>query len=458
MLSACRVSVAIGLSLLLLVCSPAFLFAQREGRPLSSAGQAVENEHRFILKALSNDGEWSYVEEPLGEVLSSFAEQLGINLYVDTPALEDFGIGEDTPVTIQLSGISNRSFLSLMLRDLDLAWTLRDGLLWITTTEEGESQLITRAYPVGDLIQVAPVQAVDDPFGDLGGTFGGFGEGGSGGRQKSAASDYDSLIGLITATVEPDSWDTIGGPGSIVGISGALVISQTREVHDLVDGILAGARSIRERLTDNSTVIPPPVSLGGADSKLMARLGKKAAMEYEDEALSDVLEVISRKHDIPVVIDTSALEDFGIGTDTPVSIRIRGLPLVSALRTMLHELDLTYVMRDEVLMITTMEEAESLLQLRLYPVGDLVLPADRERGESGCERGDCDFNPLINAIRCSVEPDSWDNIGGPGAIAPLSQPPVLTISQTEEVHEQVMHLLTELRRVKKLQSAGESTQ
>ena len=41
---------------------------------------------------------------------------------------------------------------------------------------------------------------------------------------------------------------------------------------------------------------------------------------------------------------------------------------------MLKELNLTYVIKEGVVMITTQEEAESTLETRVYPVGDLVLP------------------------------------------------------------------------------------
>ncbi len=36
-----------------------------------------------------------------------------------------------------------------------------------------------------------------------------------GGRGGGSQADFDSLMDLITATIDPDSWDTIGGPGSI---------------------------------------------------------------------------------------------------------------------------------------------------------------------------------------------------------------------------------------------------
>ena len=53
-----------------------------------------------------------------------------------------------------------------------------------------------------------------------------------------------------------------------------------------------------------------------------------------------------------------ALEEIGVGTDEPVTINLHNVSLRSALRLMLKKLQLTYIIQDEVLMITTPEEAE----------------------------------------------------------------------------------------------------
>ena len=54
---------------------------------------------------------------------------------------------------------------------------------------------------------------------------------------------------------------------------------------------------------------------------------------------------------------------------------------------MLKNLQLTYIIQDEVLMITTPEEAEKQLVVKVYPVADLVLPIDatlaRRRQQGG---------------------------------------------------------------------------
>ena len=51
------------------------------------------------------------------------------------------------------------------------------------------------------------------------------------------------LIYFITTTIEPDSWDTRGGPGSIVPISGRLVVRASGMVHQKLGGLLTAKKS-----------------------------------------------------------------------------------------------------------------------------------------------------------------------------------------------------------------------
>jgi len=56
--------------------------------------------------------------------------------------------------------------------------------------------------------------------------------------------DFDTVIELVTSTVQPQTWDDVGGPGSIEGESTrlALVVSQTSEVQDEVAKLLTMLR------------------------------------------------------------------------------------------------------------------------------------------------------------------------------------------------------------------------
>jgi hypothetical protein len=90
--------------------------------------------------------------------------------------------------------------------------------------------------------------------------------------------------------------------------------------------------------------------------------------------LKDVISYLQESHNIPIVLMTKKLEEAGIQPDVPVTKTLRGITLRSALRLILKELELTYIVRDEVLQITTPEDAEGQLITKVYPVGDLVVP------------------------------------------------------------------------------------
>lgn len=62
-----------------------------------------------------------------------------------------------------------------------------------------------------------------------------------------------------------------------------------------------------------------------------------------------------------------------------------------------------------------------------------------------------DFDSLIELITSTIAPESWDEVGGPGAVSPYQGNLSLVISQTQEIHEQIADLLEQLRRLQDLQ-------
>lgn len=48
----------------------------------------------------------------------------------------------------------------------------------------------------------------------------------------------DSLINLITTNVEPQTWDEVGGPGTISEYHGLIVVTQTAQIHKKVERVL----------------------------------------------------------------------------------------------------------------------------------------------------------------------------------------------------------------------------
>jgi hypothetical protein len=117
---------------------------------------------------------------------------------------------------------------------------------------------------------------------------------------------------------------------------------------------------------------------GSSEAKILEALKETTSCEFFETPLKDIAAYFSEVHGIPIFLDTARLADVQITSDTPNRdpITLKGISLRSALRLILKEHGLTYMIKDEVLQITTKEEAEKPENLirKVYPVGDLVVP------------------------------------------------------------------------------------
>jgi len=113
-----------------------------------------------------------------------------------------------------------------------------------------------------------------------------------------------------------------------------------------------------------------------SEKRITEALNDQTTFNFPDTPLNEVITYIQKTHEIPVVLDKRALDDAGIPEDDPVNIVVAGITLKSALTLMLDEKDLTYIIENEVMKITTIDIANEKLQTRVYPVGDLVVNLD----------------------------------------------------------------------------------
>ena len=71
-----------------------------------------------------------------------FGELLGVN-YLIADGLTNL----EAPVSLSLRNVTLRSFLRLLLRELDLTYIVRDEVLQVTTKEAAEANLVLQTYP-----------------------------------------------------------------------------------------------------------------------------------------------------------------------------------------------------------------------------------------------------------------------------------------------------------------------
>ena len=85
------------------------------------------------------------------------------------------------------------------------------------------------------------------------------------------------------------------------------------------------------------------------------------------------------------------------------------------------------------------------LVTRVYPVDDLMTYGPRPGGTS---QDWPDYQSLIELITSTIEPTTWDDLGGPASIAPQLETLTVVVYQTPSVHDDLERLLSDLRRVK----------
>ena len=201
-----------------------------------------------------------------------------------------------------------------------------------------------------------------------------------------------------------------------------------------------------------------------AEAKIFAALRQPTRFDFVDQPLTDVVEFLSQHHKVPIQLDNRALSDEGVGSDTPVTACFNEISMRSALRLMLDQLDLTYVVRNEVLLITTQTEAENMLECRIYPVRDLVTHnsnlaaygGDQRRGMGFGDDSQEDYASLVELVTTAVAPTTWDEGSGPWPRMAFPHSHAMAICQTAEVHEEIAALFAALRlaRDKQLKAAS----
>jgi hypothetical protein len=122
---------------------------------------------------------------------------------------------------------------------------------------------------------------------------------------------------------------------------------------------------------------------GPGEEKINKALRETTSIDFQNMPLADAIDYLKDKHGIEIQLDNKNLSLVAISSAVPVTCKARGITLASALRLVLNDLDLSWIVHNDVLLITTKEQADSVMSTRIYPVGDLVIPVQNPFGLPG---------------------------------------------------------------------------
>ncbi len=153
------------------------------------------------------------------------------------------------------------------------------------------------------------------------------------------------------------------------------------------------------------------------EREIERRLTSPITLNFADTPLRQVLEDIRSWEGLNIYIDKNRLDQEGINLEQKVTIKLEHVPLKSALTLLLRSARLTYMIKEEVLQITTEGEARGKLQTSTYLVADLVIPINNfgQLGRSPLSaNGSNMYNPNLGvAPPSAIEPLMGMNNGTP---------------------------------------------
>lgn len=154
-------------------------------------------------------------------------------------------------------------------------------------------------------------------------------------------------------------------------------------------------------------------------SSLLDRLAKKADFDFSQTPLPEVLQTFSSYHGIPTLLDQRSLEENGISTTTSISYSNRNISVGDALSELLWSNTLEWTIDHGVVVVMTRDSAENRMSTYVYRM-----------------KGGANAIPFTESIKKSIDPGSWDSMGGLASIFPFP-PDSLVVTQRHAVHQQI---------------------
>jgi hypothetical protein len=152
-----------------------------------------------------------------------------------------------------------------------------------------------------------------------------------------------------------------------------------------------------------------------SEKKIADAPEQRVDAEFREIRLQDVMQGFAQQQAMPIIIDHRSLREIGLSGDQPVTIAIADCKLRSLPNLMLQDLDLTFTVQSESLVITTEEYTDQGQLNRIYWL-------------EGTGDAAGNYQSIIESITTSIAPSSWDAMGGPSTIVPVgSSRPALMI-------------------------------
>ncbi|HVK17691.1 MAG TPA: hypothetical protein VM533_12145 [Fimbriiglobus sp.] len=183
------------------------------------------------------------------------------------------------------------------------------------------------------------------------------------------------------------------------------------------------------------------VKLSPEEESILQALEKKVGQTLKDSPFEETVQQLSTLIDKPIYLDKKSLEEAGLDMRRPVTMP-GGVTARTALRAILQSQGLTYIVKDKVIQVVTLERAKETLVTRAYYLGDVI-------SLSGPFGGAVTWGPvidfqstmqnaklIIDSITASIDPLIWSTPTNRGPASVIFHAPSMSliVRAPAEVH------------------------
>ncbi len=178
-----------------------------------------------------------------------------------------------------------------------------------------------------------------------------------------------------------------------------------------------------------------------ADSTLK-KLDQKIDLNLQQQSRKEVLREIGRKTGLSIAVDPESIRSIVDQMDSAMDLKVSGEPVADVLNRVIEPLNLEFTVKHDVVFIATAEKllpAPEDFVVKTYAVADLVKTGDPEKDPP-------ELAALIERIKSSVMPASWERKEAAATIRPFNSTLSIVVRQTAPGHAAIERLLDKLRR------------
>ncbi|MFW6169949.1 MAG: hypothetical protein ACODAD_05620 [Planctomycetota bacterium] len=312
-----------------------------------------------------------YSRIPLADFAEFISKLTAVPVTLDVDALPPLGITTDTPLAVDLRGVTIEEILRTALEPVRLAHAVKPGHILITADEPLRENPSTRTYDVTDLA------------GD--------------------AEEAASLAAHITSLIATGSWEREGGDATLSVKQKSLEIEQTEMVHFRIARFLDRLRAARG-LPPRGDLPAEWLEIAPAFVRAAAELNAPLrAIFIQPTPLGTIMDYIETQTNLRILADWRALGELNLTPWFSQSVKLREQPFHELLDSWLAPMKLGYRVLDaHTVQISSRAAIAARPELELYPL----------KGE-----WDDENEELLADIKAHVGTSFFSQAEGQGAIA-----------------------------------------